>query len=213
MIQDHDAPESEGAARAAQFAAMSITVLEAVARLRTQRAVERADADERVAAAGRAQRIVEHASARVSWTPAHDDTWLRQATSGDLARTWVAAATWADTDAEARDAAQRVERRLHELHPQAMAAYHEARAAGAEPGEAMRRAAPMFDGPLAIEATTGTERTRRVSPTSPPRDPRDVAADGYPYPTTEAVAKAGRPGGGAHVITTLPRSTHRSLSR
>lgn len=211
MSQAHDAPELEGAARAAQFAAMSVTLLEAVARLRAQRATERADVNERVAAGERAQRIAEHANARVSWTPAHDDAWLRQATNGDLARAWVAAASWADTDVDAHEAAQRLERQLSEV--QAMAAGHEARTDGAEGRKAIRGAAPPIDPQQATEATTSTERGRPTGPTSPSRGPRDVAADGYPYPTREAVAKAARSRAGAHVITTLPRSTRPSLSR
>jgi hypothetical protein len=76
MTDQHYAePEAEGAARAAQLAAMSLTVLEAVARLRAQRAAERADADERMAAAARAERIADHAGARIAWAPATRRAW------------------------------------------------------------------------------------------------------------------------------------------
>jgi hypothetical protein len=212
MIQDHDAPESEGAARAAQFAAMSVTVLEAVARLRAQRATEHATADERIAAGERAQRIAEHAGARVRWSPAHDDTWLHRAGSGDLARAWGAAAIWADTDVDAHEAVQRVERRLQELHPAAMTVYHEARAACTEPADAMRTAAPLFAGQPATQ-TTADSRQHHDAATPKPRDPRDVAADGYPYPTAEAVASAGRRRSAVPAITSVPAGPRRAASR
>jgi hypothetical protein len=187
MTHDHDAPELEGAARVAQFLAMSVTVVEAMARLRAQREIERAAATGRAAAAERAERIAEHASARVGWTPAHDDAWLHQANSGELAHAWTAAAMWADTDVDAREAVQRIERRLHRLHPEGMAAYDEARTAGATPPEAMRQA-PQ------------------------PRHPRDVASDGYPCPTGPAVSNGARRLSGTHLIATVPPSA-RSASR
>ena len=199
----HDSPETEGVARAAQLAAMSITVLEALARLHAQRIAERAQDDERAASAARAQRLVDHASARVAWTPAHDDEWLRRAPTGDLARAWAAATPWATTDAH--DAAARLERRLHELHPDAMAAYHHARAAGAEPAEAMQQAAPLFATTRAIELADPAAMQRQ------PRLPRDIAADGYPFPTAAGVKNPHHPH--TQVITTLPRRPRQTASR
>jgi len=201
----HDSPESEGVARAAQRAAMSITVLKALARLRAQRIAEQAQDDERAASAARAQRLVDHASARVGWTPAHDDEWLRRATTGDLARAWAAATPWAATDADAHDAANRLERRLHELHPDAMAAYHHARAAGAEPAEAVQQAAPLFATTRAIELADPASTQRQ------PRPPRDIAADGYPFPTAAGVTNPHHPH--TQVITTLPRRSRQTASR
>src|SRR4051812_38410028 len=51
---------------------------------------------------------------------AHDDSWRRAANTNALGRAWAAATTWAPTDTDARAAADRVERRLHELHPEAV---------------------------------------------------------------------------------------------
>jgi len=201
----HDSPESEGVARAAQLAAMSITVLEALARLHGQRVAERAQDDERAASTARAQRLVDHASARVGWTPAHDDEWLRRATTGDLARAWAAATPWATTDTDAHDAAARLECRLHELHPDAMAAYHQARAAGAEPAEAMQQAAPLFASAQAIEPAEPAPEQRQ------PRQPRDIAADGYPLPNPAGVKGPHQPA--TPVITTLPRRPRQTASR
>jgi len=200
----HDAPTADGVARAAQMAAMSITVLEALARLRAQRLAERATDDERMASAARAQRLVDHASARVAWTPAHDDDWLRRASTGELTRAWAAATPWGDTDFDAQQAAQRVERRWHMLHPDAMATYHQARAEGADPAQAMHEAAPLFAHRHAIDAPEHEPPTpHRSSGCS--RQPRDVAADGYPFPTKDAVTAVYQRPGAPHVITTLPQ--------
>lgn len=208
----HDAPESECVARAAQLAAMSITVLEAMARLRAQRLAERATDDEHAASAARAQRLVDHASARVAWTPAHDDDWLHRANTGDLARAWAAATPWADTDIDAHEAARRVERRLHELHPDAMAAYHQARADGADPAQAMREAAPLFAHTHAIEARDHEPPTHHTGP-GHPRHPRDIAADGYPFPTKDAVTATRQQQNTPHLITTLPQRSRQTASR
>lgn len=211
--QGHDAPETEGVARAAQLAAMSITVLEAVAHLHAQRIAERAMDDERAASAARAQRLADHASARVAWTPAYDDDWVRKARTQELGRAWAAATPWVDTDNDAHEAAQRVERRLHELHPDAMAAYHEARAAGAEPAEAMREASPLFARPLALETTVYPSSRSEADASRGTRTAREVAAEGYPLPTSEAVARAHQQHGHAHVITTVPKRARQSASR
>jgi len=209
----HDAPESEGVARAAQLAAMSITVLEAMARLRAQRLAERATDDERAASAARAQRLVDHASARVAWTPAHDEDWLRRANTGHLARAWAAATPWAETDIDAHEAAQRVERRLHELHPEAMAAYHQARAEGAEPAQAMQEAAPFFARPRALESRDPETSSHEAGSPRQPRGPRDIAADGYPFPTSDAVTAARRQQNKPQVITTLPHRPRQTAAR
>lgn len=201
----HDSPESEGVARAAQLAAMGITVLEALARLHGQRVAERAQDDERAASTARAQRLVDHASSRVGWTTAYDDEWLRRATTGDLARAWAAATPWASSDTDAHDAAACLERRLHELHPDAMAAYHHARAAGAKPAEAMQQAAPLFATMRAIELADPAPTQRQ------PRPPRDIAADGYPFPTTAGAKNPHPPQ--TQVITTLPRRPRQTASR
>jgi hypothetical protein len=201
----YDEPGSEATARAAQMTAMGVTVLEAIARLRAQRATEQVDADQRTATAARQQRLAEHATARLAWTPALDDDWLRRASTQDLARAWAAAMSWSSTDREAAHAAARTEARLAVLHPEAMTAYQQARADCATPGEAMATAAPLFARHPALEADA--ER-REPARTGAQREPRDIAADAYPYPTSQAVATAARTRDGAHVVTTAPAQRH-----
>jgi len=70
----HEDPVAEGAARAAQFAAMAVSVAEAVVRLRTERLATRAADDERQAAAVRAQHRAEQATALLQRSPANAPT-------------------------------------------------------------------------------------------------------------------------------------------
>jgi hypothetical protein len=216
MSQPHyDAPDTEGAARAAQLAAMSVTVIEALARLQAQRAAERAETDERAAAAARAARIADHAAARVTWSAALDDDWLRQASTNELGQAWAASVPWRVTDTEAADTLRRVEAQLHERHPDAMAAYHQARAHGANPHDAMRSAAAHLQRPQEA-LSLGVRGSAPTSAESAPsaRAPRVVAADAYPFPTRDAVPPVRGP---VHVITSAPgnraTTTRRSIAR
>lgn len=206
-----DDPDAEGAARLAQLAAMGTTVIEALARLHVHRAAQRADEDERATAAMRAQRTADHAAARVAWSATRDHEWLRHASTADLGPVWSAAATWAPTDPDAADALNRVEARLHQLHPEAMATYHQARAGGAEPGQAMQEAAQHWSQPQALGAGADAPDAPVAAGPSPSRPAPVVAADAYPYPTRDGVAAAAR--GQVHVITTAPTNPPRTPSR
>ena len=130
MTDDHADPGAEAAARAAQLAAMTISVAEALARLRSQRWQDRAIGDERVAMASRAQARVEAAAARLVWTPALDDGWLRGAPTTRLVDAWSAAEGHNTSDPSAAQARQRIEQRLRQLHAEAMHVYDAARADG-----------------------------------------------------------------------------------
>lgn len=145
MAEDqHSEPSSESVARAAQVAAMAAGVTEAVIRLRVQLAAEQAATDSQAAQAARAQRLADHAAARVTWSPAHDDSWLRQADTLSAAGAWGAARPWVDSDLDAARAMDRCEERLRDLHPDAMRRYDQMRAEGASPETAMHEAAPLF---------------------------------------------------------------------
>jgi hypothetical protein len=91
------------------------------------------------------------AVARFAWEPALREEWLATANPVETARVWAAALPFANHDATAAEAMLRSESRLEEIHPEAMAQYHELRAQGHDPAEAMLAAAPTFDQP-----TTGT---------------------------------------------------------
>ena len=196
----YDSPDGDAAARLAQMVAMTATLAEAVARLQANRTADRAGTDERAAAAARAQRITEHAAARVAWSPAHTDDWLYRATTPDLVRAWSAATRWAASDPDATHTAARLETRLRQLQPAAMTAYDEARSTGADPGPAMRAAAQHFTYPL-----PPPNRNTAVSAQPSRRAPREVAADAYPHPTSDGVTTAAR--ARVHLITTATAPT------
>lgn len=150
----HD-PDAEGVARAAQVAANSLTITEALARLQQERTLQRSIDDERTAAAARADKQASHAAARVAWTPALNDRWLQRADVPQLLGAWSPAVAWSTSDPDAHDAADRTEQRLAEMHPEAMRRYFLARGEGMDPAAAMGKAAPAF-------ATADQERTHVV---------------------------------------------------
>ena len=82
--------------------------------------------------------------ARAGWAPALDRQWLAQAGLVDVARTWSAAAAYADADPGAATALARCEARMRHLHPYAMSWYDRLRAEGAGTFDAMRDALPLF---------------------------------------------------------------------
>src|ERR1022692_2623754 len=76
---------------------------------------------------GEQERLLHH-QARLTWSPAHDASWLGHA----------------DTDPLAASAMRKCEDRLRTLHPHAMARYDRLRTDGLSPLDAMREAARLF---------------------------------------------------------------------
>ena len=142
----HD-PGADGVARAAQAAAMSLAIVEALARLQQERTAQRAIDDERSAAAARAEREASHAAARVAWAPAMNDRWLSRVDVPQLLGAWAPATGWSSSDPDALAAANRTEQQLAVMHPEAMHRYVQARADGLDPAAAMGEAAPAFATP------------------------------------------------------------------
>lgn len=148
-----EAPERDASAKVAQHLAVAVQVAEAVIRMRQQHTERRAAATEQTAAGARAERTAQHTADRMVWSPALDADWTGQADLHDLGRAWGAAAGWADTDPAANVAATRVETRLSEMAPNAMARFDELRTSGTDRIEAMR-------GILANVAAQSSQRTR-----------------------------------------------------
>jgi hypothetical protein len=117
--------------------------------------------------------------ARAGWAPALDRKWLTQADPLHTARTWSAAAAYADADPEAASAAGRCEERLRTLHPYAMAWYDRLRAEGAGRFDAMREAVPLF------------ARAPHARPGGPAPDRQSLAARSARPQTTAQPAGAG----------------------
>lgn len=189
-----EAPEREASAKVAQHLAVAVQVAEAVIRMRQQATERRAAATEQAAAAARAERVAQHAADRVVYSPALDRYWISQADLADLGRVWGAAAGWADTDPAANVVATRIEARLAEMAPAAMARFDELREFGTDRIDAMhdvlahiaaesaaRSAEPrvfVADGAPPNQTADGRRST------TPGRHPADTAADSYPHPYT-----------------------------
>jgi hypothetical protein len=106
--------------------------------------VAEAARSERALSALRDQERAAWQLARAGWAPAHDSKWLAQADVLEAARTWSAAAGYADADPTAASAVRKCEERLRVLHPYAMARYDRLRSEGTDAFDAMRQAVPLF---------------------------------------------------------------------
>ena len=206
MTDPRPEPASDAAARAAQIAAMSLSVAEALARLHAQRLLERRARLRQLAAAYRAAQAVARAAARRIWSPAMNRSWLRHAPTPDLLAAWSAAQPWTSTDPLARVATTRIEQRLLERHPEAMRRYQKARVDGRHPTVAMREAAASFVARAAIDMPRGDAALR----TTPPAERVQViVGESFPTPIAESLSPANAT---AIAVTTLPGPTQRHHS-
>jgi hypothetical protein len=145
----HPEPFGEAASYSSQRVTQLVSLVAAAAevrmRLTAARTARHARQDQQAQRQLEDQERAARANARAGWAPAHDAKWLAQADLLQAFRTWGAAVPWADTDPVAASAMRKSEERLRTLHPFAMARYDRLRAEGAEPLDAMRESAPLFD--------------------------------------------------------------------
>jgi hypothetical protein len=201
MTDQRPEPASDAAARAAQIAAMSLSVAEALARLQAQRLFERRARQRQLAVAHRAAHDVARAAARRIWSAAMNRSWLRHAPTPELLAAWSAAQPWMATDPLARVASDRLEQRLLERHPEAMRSYQQARADGHLPTAAMRNAATWFVSRAAIDMPRGDAALRN----DPPPGSTDViVGESFPTPIGESLSSANTT---AIAVTTLAAPT------
>lgn len=182
-LTQHEAPEAEAAAKMATHMTLAVQLAEVVIRMRQRAADERGAADQQAAAAARAERTARHAADRVTWSRTDDRPWTGKASDADLARTWCAAASWADTDPAAERAARRCEDELERRFPEPMGRYRPMREAGVDRLDAMRAAHQNHAEPTASTTQdnhhTRDERGRRVDETGH-TNAADVAAESTP---------------------------------
>jgi hypothetical protein len=165
--------------RAAQIGSLVAAGAEVAARRKALSRARQAARDERELRALRDQEQAAQRQARAGWAPAHDSRWLAQADLLQTARTWRAAAPFADTDPAAEAAARKCEERLRTLHPYAMARYDRLRGEGASPLDAMGEAAPLFARmPHARPGQPSTHRRIGAGPAGPDARPAAGIADG-----------------------------------
>ncbi|HEX9108398.1 MAG TPA: hypothetical protein VF832_14240 [Longimicrobiales bacterium] len=152
-----------------QFASVVLAAAQAYVIYRSRRAAIRAAQDERARRALLEQHRLARQQARLGWAPAFDQRLLSQASLGQAARIWAAAAPWAEADQDAASAMHGAEGRLRTLHPYAMSWYDRLRSEGMEATAAMTEAAPLFDRPARVrQGSPG--RPRAALPAALPGD-------------------------------------------
>ena len=147
MSEQHPDPAGEATARVAQLAAMTVSLGEALARLRAQRAYAQADHD-------RALRVSADLDARRHGTvyrQALDPAWVRTADTTQLLAAWHVAGPYLDDDPTARLATERIEDRLRQLHPEAMSVYDGPPLDGLPPEYRMQQASHLLRGPYGLD--------------------------------------------------------------
>ncbi len=164
--------------RMAQLASLVTAAATVAARRKAQRNAAKTIRSERALRELHDQERAAYELACAGWAAARDPRFLDQADLLQAARTWSAAAAYADADPEAADAVRRCEERLRVLHPYAMAWYDRLRREGATPLDAMREALPLFArAPHARPGDPVAERPGLARPVSPGTGSWDSSAD------------------------------------
>jgi hypothetical protein len=129
----HHSPEAEASAKAAMHLAAAVHLAEVALRIRQ-------DLARRDTSRAKAELAARHAADRVAWARATDRQWLASAALPDLAKSWRAAAVWAERDPAAARSTAALEEQLRERMPGPMAVYDSHRQAGQDRVTAMRQA-------------------------------------------------------------------------
>jgi len=152
-MSTHEDPAGQGAAKFGQAVAVLAAAAEAFAQLQQTRVSQRAARDERAAAAARVQLRARHGADRLAWSPLLDRARCQELRVDEALTGWTAAPRWPQ-DPEACTAQQTAEQRLGELRPEAMRAYRDQVAGGADPDQAMRDAGPGLDRSAGVSDVT-----------------------------------------------------------
>ncbi len=154
----HEDPVAHASTKITSYVSVAAMAAEALAQVAAVRAREHAASDERAARGLRAERHAAYGQARLGWAPMLDPRLRGQAGVTGAGTAWAQAQAWRP-DPEAERVTQLAEARLAELRPDVMERYDRLRADGADPVEAMRRVAPLFDQPPARPGHAAPERS------------------------------------------------------
>jgi hypothetical protein len=154
----HEDPVAHASTKITSYISVAAMAAEAIAQVAALRARERAAADEQAARALRAERHAAYGQARLGWAQVLDPRLRERTGVVDAGTVWARAQAWRP-DPEAERATNLAEQRLRELRPQVMERYDRLRAEGADPVEAMRRVAPLFDQPPARTGQAAPDRS------------------------------------------------------
>ncbi len=212
MSEQAEDPVGHAAATLTSYVSIAAMAAEALAQVAASRARERAAADQQAAAASRAQRHAAHGQARLAWAPVLDPKTRSQASAAQTGAAWAHAQAW-HPDPEAARAVTLAEQRLRELRPDAMERYDRLRQGGADPVDAMRRVAPLFDQPPARPGEAVPDRAALATATGAGADVRSpvvIAREGYPRPLGAAALAAAKRQADTTAAATRQQGTHRN---
>ena len=223
MSEQAEDPVGHAAATLTSYVSIAAMAAETLAQVAASRARERAATDQQAAAASRAQRHAAHGQARLAWAPVLDPKTRSQASAAQTGAAWAHAQAW-HPDPEAARATTLAEQRLRELHPDAMERYDRLRQGGADPVDAMRRVAPLFDQPrarpgepapdrAALATATGTGIRTGTGTGTDVRSPVVIAREGYPRPLGAAALAAAKRQADTAAAATRQQGTHRDAPR
>lgn len=210
-------PVGHATSKVMQYTSFATMAAEVLHRRAEHRQAIAAAADQRGAAARRAETTADRNAARLQWRPVLDPRRSADLCLVDAGLAWAASQQWRGADAEADLASERAAARLRELRPDVMARFDRLTGEGLDPVEAMLRVAPFFDQPAAREhgaasrpsvthlaadvdqaaaahVSAGASRAglEAVVLVASNRTQPQLAADGYPEPLTAAVLAAGK---------------------
>ena len=216
MSEQAEDPVGHAAATLTSYVSIAAMAAEALAQVAASRARERAATDQQAAAASRAQRHAAHGQARLAWAPVLAPKTRSQASAAQTGAAWAHAQAW-HADPEAARAATLAEQRLRELRPDAMERYDRLRQGGADPVDAMRRVAPLFDQPPARPGEAVPDRAALATGTgtgtgtgTDVRSPVVIAREGYPRPLGAAALAAAKRQADTAAAATRQQGTHRN---
>ena len=215
MSEQAEDPVGHAAATLTSYVSIAAMAAEALAQVAASRARERAATDQRAAAATRAQRHAAHGQARLAWATVLDPKTRSEASAAQTGAAWAHAQAW-HPDPEAAQAATLAEQRLRELRPDAMERYDRLRQGGADPVDAMRRVAPLFDQPPARPGEAAPDRAALGTGTgtgtgTDVRSPVVIAREGYPHPLGAAALAAAKRQPDTAAAATRQQGTHRNV--
>ncbi|RZS91593.1 hypothetical protein EV189_0840 [Motilibacter rhizosphaerae] len=146
--EQHEDPAAHASGKVVQWVSVATMAAEALAQIAANRSRERAAADERAAAAARAEMQARHGQATAVWAPLLDPRTRDSVGLGQTGHIWATAQGWRPAP-DAERVTQLAEDRLRTLRPDVMERYDRLRSDGVDPIDAMRRVAPYFDQPAA----------------------------------------------------------------
>ena len=189
------------------FAGAAYMAVEGVTHVRELRARQRAEHDERAAAAARAQMKAALGRARATWSIILEPHTREAATLKQTGEAWAAAQPWRADTPDAQRASDLAEDRLRVLRPVAMDRYDRLRAEGHNPVDAMWQVTPLMDRPPRSDAHIPREPLPQNTDLHAVADPMRYQPD-----VTEANsargARAGHRGAAAVAVEDYPVSLH-----